>query len=225
MRQRLKLDLLKTWFSSLGIFWITLFQLGFGVFGKYIELKLFDLRVRDDPTTWSNGVESRVSGTNLHVLFIDYDDIRADVLEEELVFLQNEFKLGNFYIFRTKESGMREDGIPFGCYHAICLDVDTIRRYYHILQHTSTEYAFQNAPKIYPERAWVLRWDRKGERGKPAFLTTVESPYEGEKLQSTAHAMYIDQFYGTDIEANLTNPDGNTVLRFCKYNTASKVKA
>lgn len=207
------------------MFW-QLWKSGFRLRGKRYIIELLNVEIRDDPATWTWGMESRVPGTNLHVLFIDYDTIREDVLENEVRFLQQEFELGNFYLFQTEDKGVREDGEPWGNYHAICLDMFTLRDRYQILLTTSTEWAFKNAPKIYPEKAWVLRYAEKGERKKPDFLKVIESPFEGKNdfFQSSPHAKFIDAWYETDIDRTLVNPKGSGTIRLNYYNTGSKVK-
>ena len=75
--------------------------------------------------------------------------------------------------------------------------------------------------RINEYRTWVLRNWEKGERERPKYLRTVESPYNGERLQSQAHGMFLKVFYG--VNARLLNPDGNTEIEIQGYKTSSKV--
>jgi predicted N-acetyltransferase YhbS len=65
--------------------------------------------------------------------------------------------------------------------------------------------------------------EEKGERARPEYLGTLESPYNGERLQSQVHAMFLQAFYGVNVR--LVNPDGNTEIEIQGYNTSSKVTA
>jgi hypothetical protein len=80
---------------------------------------------------------------------------------------------------------------------------------------------FKRAIRINEFRTWILRGWEKGERERPKFLRTIESPYNGERLQSQAHAMFLQAFYG--VKVRLVNPDGNDQIEIHDYNISSKV--
>ncbi len=77
------------------------------------------------------------------------------------------------------------------------------------------------AIRINEYRTWILSGWKKGERERPKFLRTIESPYNGERLQSQAHATFLQAFYG--VKVRLVNPDGNDEIEIQGYNTSSKV--
>jgi hypothetical protein len=85
------------------------------------------------------------------------------------------------------------------------------------------DYQFKRGIRINECRTWILRGWAKGERGRPEYLRTIESPYNGERLQSQSHAMFLKSFYGANVR--LVNPDGNDEIEIHQYNTSSKVTA
>lgn len=68
---------------------------------------------------------------------------------------------------------------------------------------------------------WILRGWEKGERGRPEYVRTVESPYNGHRLQSQAHATFLTAQFVAKVR--LVNPDGNDKIEIQKYNTSLKV--
>lgn len=212
-------------------------KISFKLFGRLCGLLTYCAKL---PKEWTAGMTNRVGDTQFHVLFMDYDLIREDLLINELLNLQEIFELGNFYLFRTRLAGYRDlliedgenvqvekDAIPVGGYHAICLDEFFAREVIGILRSSHCDYAFITAPSYNPEKDWVLRAWEKGNREKPEYMATLESPYEGKngRLQSLLHARYIDSVYGLEIEKNLKNSDGieeGNILQF--YDTAKRVK-
>ena len=196
-------------------------KLSFNLFGhRYIYSAQ---RIRK-PFHWTYGITSRIPGTSMHIHLLDYDIIREDNFEEELIFLQEAFKLGDIHLFRTRDMGIYDES-PVGGYHAVCLDVDTTFNVIKVLRSSNCDYAFKNAPIRNPLRTWVLRIADKGkERPPPEFLRTLKSEAEISRMQSTFHARLLDDWYGLDIESQLVNPDGNEWGYIHHYDTAKRVK-
>jgi len=80
---------------------------------------------------------------------------------------------------------------------------------------------FKRGIRINEYRTWILRGWEKGERGRPEYVRTVESPYNGQRLQSQAHATLLTAQFGAKVR--LVNPDGNDEIEIQDYNTSSKV--
>jgi len=124
--------------------WSTLLRMGkYSVLLKFQLMKQLSVR--------SSGVSSRVSDTSLHIIFLDYDDIVDERLKEELVFLQSEFKLGNFYVLETRSNGR----------HAVCIDVLRFKDVKEVVDFSSCDLMFKKAPMINEYRCWVLRYAKK----------------------------------------------------------------
>ncbi len=164
-------------------------------------------------TIKTSGVSSRLVGTSLHITLLDYDSVISDSrLKEELEWLQRMFKIGNFIVLKSSEFGR----------HAICLDVLKASEVLDILQTSNCDQVFKTAPLINPFRCWVLRYSAKGTKESPMYLYTVESPYEGEHLQSLAHANFLFENYGVTVK--LQRPFGPIVAETQTYCTKQKLE-
>jgi hypothetical protein len=193
--------------------WHHLFKIGYWNF--LVKFQGFRLNVR------TRGTESRVPNTSLHVTFLDYDNIVGSFSEEpeqrlieELRFLQEEFEIGNWHVFWTRDTGR----------HAICLDALTFRNVKDIVDCSSCDMMFKKAPRISEYRCWVLRTDKKGQRDAPRYLYTVESPFEGNNPQSLPHANTLFDIFGLELVLKnpftMTGQDG--MAREQGYSTSEK---
>jgi hypothetical protein len=182
--------------------WSTLLKIGnYHLFLKAQILRNLNIRTR--------GVSSRIPNTSLHVIFLDYDNIDDEKLKEELRFLQEEFQIGNFYVFKTRNEGR----------HVYCIDALRLRDVKEIVDFSSCDRSFKKAPQINEYRSWVLRYGKKGDRGEPQYLYTIESPYEGKNLQSRGHAKYLMKF---GVKIDLKDPYGPEEVEIQEYNTKDK---
>jgi len=159
----------------------------------------------------TSGFSSRVSGTALHMVPLDYDNIKDERLKEELGFLQEEFEIGNFHVFKTRNEGR----------HAVCIDALRFKDVKEIIDFSSCDLMFKKAPRINEYRCWVLRYAKKGNRDEPKYLYTVESPHEGKNLQSRGHAKYLEKF---GIKIDLKNPFGAEEIEVQDYNTGKRTE-
>ena len=160
----------------------------------------------------TEGYSARVLPTCLFVPLLDYDNIVDDRLKPELRFIQDEFEIGNFYVFCSSELGR----------HCVCIDALRIKDVKEIVEFSSCDLAFKKAPRISEYRTWVIRYDKKGDRPPPAFGYVVESPYEGTNLQSVGHKMFLEAVFGIKIP-ELKNPLGDEAVELQGYNTWSKI--
>jgi hypothetical protein len=170
---------------------------------------LLKLRVQRKLDVRTSGVSSRIPGTTLHVVLLDYDRINDARLKEELAFLQDEFEIGNFYVLETRENGR----------HAVCIDALTLRDVKDIVDFSNCDLAFKRGPRLNEYCSWVLRFAKKGGRDAPKYLYTVMSPYEGKNLQSLSHATYLLNF---DIKIKVKNPYGPKAIEVHDYNTGQR---
>ena len=118
--------------------------------------------------------------------------------------------MGDLHVFETSEYGR----------HVIGLDCLFPRDCLSVIEASSCDEMFKKAIHVNEYRTWVLRNWEKGERERPKFLRTIESPYNGLRLQSQAHATFLKSFYGVNVR--LVNPDGNDEIEIQGYNTSSK---
>lgn len=184
--------------------WSTLLKIRkYTVLLKIQVMKKLDVR--------TSGFSSRVSGTALHTIALDYDNVKDPRLTEELEYLQHRFKIGNFYVFKTRTDGR----------HGVCIDSLRFKDVREIVDFSSCDLMFKQAPRINEYRCWVLRYAKKGNRDAPKYLYTVESPYEGENLQSRGHAKYLLKF---GLEIDLKNPIGTEEIEVQEYNTGTRTE-
>jgi len=184
--------------------WSHIFKVGkYTILMKIQSMKKLDVR--------TEGVSSRIPGTSLHVTFLDYDNIEDPRLVEELEFLIEEFQTGNWIVIETRRDGR----------HCICLDALRFKDVKEIVDFSSCDRMFKKAPMINEYRVWVLRYAKKGNRDEPKYLYTVESPYEGNNLQSIGHAKYLLKF---GIKIDLKNPYGPEAIETQEYNTGKRTE-
>jgi len=159
----------------------------------------------------TEGEGSRIPQTALHILPLDYDNIVDERLIEELRYLQEEFELGNFYIFETRNKGR----------HAVCIDALRFKDMKEVVDFSSCDLMFKKAPSINEYRCWLLRYAKKGKRDAPKYLYTVESSHEGKNLQSRGHAKFLLKF---GLTIDLKNPYGTEELEIQEYNTGKRTE-
>jgi hypothetical protein len=170
------------------------------------------LQTMKKPTEPTWGKSSRIPKTAYHALFFDYDSIDEEALVDEQKALMEEWKYGNVYVFSV--------GRP-NAYHCVCVDRFRLNEIRRILMSSSCDLGFVLAPRFDRFRNWVLRDAEKGSREKPKYEYMISSPYEGQRLQSSAHAEFLRQNYSAPL-GRLPNPDGNYGLNTEGYLTAKR---
>lgn len=97
------------------------------------------------------GITNRVA--NYWIPFLDYDDIsNKTFLFEELATLQENFLLGNAYLFRTKKG-----------YHVVFLDLVEYDTLLEILESSNCDKHYATVPQTNGNQAWILRLTPKGD--------------------------------------------------------------
>lgn len=178
------------------------------ILGTTILLKLQTIKTPKTPTM---GIASRIPGTVDFVTFLDYDLIKDEVLDPELRDLQQLFEVGDFHVFASNEFGR----------HVIGIDRLSLKENLELVEASSCDYHFKKGIWLNEYRTWILRIIGKGNRPKPKYLRTIESPHNGKNMQSLAHGLFLQEYYGAKVR--LTNPDNNTVLGLQAYHTSSHV--
>lgn len=156
----------------------------------------FDVRNTRKNPVW--GLTNRCSD-GLFVVFIDYDDLPIEDLEfltDTLKSLQNDFSLGNFYVFRSNDG-----------YHAICVDKVTLMDYVMILKNSGCDPGYVNLPYVQGKKVWTLRMSQK--KGlSPQFVKVVMSRFENKRQKSTYHSIYLYDLYKIETIKIKGNFDG-----------------
>jgi hypothetical protein len=172
-----------------------------------ILFKFQSMKIPKEPTA---GVSARVAHTTEFVTFLDYDNIEDGRLVEELQYLQELHSLGDFFVLATNEFGR----------HAVCVDRLRLREELTVVYDSTCDATFKRGVRINEYRTWILRGIEKGDRPKPKYLYTVESPYNGRRLQSQAHGQFLQRYFGAPVR--LVNSDGNDELEIQGYKTSNK---
>ena len=173
----------------------------------------WNFQVFKTPSCRTGGMSARIPGTASFCIFLDFDNIRDEVLKGELTDLQELFQLGDFHIIATNKFGR----------HAICVDRMSMREVLAVISESTCDYHFKQGIHVNEYRSWVLRVLAKGNRPKPQYCYSLESQYNGQNLQSSAHATFLQVYYKAPVR--LVNPDGNYELGIQSYMTASHLDA
>ena len=173
---------------------------------------LFRFQSYNLPKAWVYGISSRTR-KGKYVLFHDYDDLSLPDVLEDLKFLQERFKLSNYYVFQIPDKS--------NSFHAICLDTFTISEAFEIQKSSCCDLAFINSIKFLKSKEWILRVGKKGNRAEPEFVKILESKFN-KRVKSTAHKDYLRKI-GISKEYFKGKFDGVKFLGVVKYNTANRV--
>lgn len=147
-------------------------------FGFHMNL-LF--RVVPERTDIMHGVGNRCVGAS-YVLFLDYDCLPLEWVQDEIEVLQQEFSgvLGNAYFFKTKNG-----------FHIIFLEKHFLGSIKDFMDMTSCDKNYKEVPMHYARKIWVLRQSpKKGEIIK--YLGVKKKSSIAEK--SLAHGLYMNQY-------------------------------
>jgi hypothetical protein len=162
--------------------------------------------------TRTQGIYDWVEGGH-HVLFLDYDNMREEWVEEELTRLQNEFKLSNLYVIQSSERS----------FHAICCDVMLPVEAQQIVMQSNADESFKKA-MFYDYCSRVLRTFGKGHTAKPQYLFTLKSKHK-ERQKSLAHLKYLQFSYGIpEKDMNYDNHNNNGKIWMIDYPTKKNIK-
>jgi len=186
-------------------------------FGLQIKAGLINFKItlyKDLPIEVTNGLQNKCQD-GMHVIFLDYDtSLYNEQLIPELKSLQKNYKLSDFYIFKSSQKE--------GSYHAICLDKLTAREWMNLLEDSSVDKNYKLAPLIINTKSWVLRFTTKGDSKIPVHIRTLISPYQ-EREKSRPHALFLHYYYGISIKG-LKNLDKNTIISLVRYSTLNYLR-
>lgn len=177
------------------------------IVGHYVQfsIRLFPLMQT------AAGISNRTEDGH-YVVFLDYDEIGLDEIENELARLQNDFDLGNFYIFGLD----RPDS-----FHAICCTKLTAKECQEVINESGADQAFKQAPRYFQRNRWILRVGPKGERKPPKYEETILHPCL--RQESIGHLLFLKNWYNAPIPVEDNNPN-NEKVQLLRYETFSRVK-
>jgi len=169
---------------------------------------------------WTSRVINK-NGSIKEVIFIDYDEILWRLVESELKYVQEQFNLSPFYVFKTCEY-IDKNGEITGNYLACSLTKKNFREICHILEQTHCDISYKVVPRSYRYKCWVERLSTKGKRPAPEFkccVGNIKKKYNQDVSQ--AHLETIQGVFKMP-KIKYTNLDGNHEIFLTEYKTASK---
>jgi hypothetical protein len=178
------------------------------ILGKMFLLHFQSMDIPKAPTA---GISARIPHTTEFVTFLDYDNIVDPRLADELLYLQELHRIGDFHVLSSSEYNR----------HAICVDRLFLKEALDVVYNSTCDAVFARGVRINEYRTWILRGLEKGNTDRPKYLYSVESPYNGQRLQSQVHALYFQRRFGAKVR--LVNPDGNMTLEMQGYKTGKNV--
>lgn len=133
----------------------------------------------------------------LFVITIDYDSVPDfEFLRQELRRIQQDFNIGDFYIFQSSENK----------YHAICVDKIELTKYITILKNSSCDPNYIYVPLKTGEKIWVLRYSEKDGKS-PEYMFTLRNP--SNNIKSKAHIDMLNEIY----DLGISYPDNDNMKR------------
>jgi len=147
---------------------------------------------------------------NLHVGFVDIENISFDELKTRLIASQIEFDLSSWYILRSS----------LGNWHCICLDKHSFGFWIDVLKFIDNERTLQYQRFAVNRNRYVLRATIKGFKGKPEMFKILHRKNKNRKIeQSWGHWYFLNLRYGVKKPRKLDHFIG---IKTEKYTTVKK---
>lgn len=159
---------------------------------------------------------SSLCADSKHVLFIDYDEVPRNLVEQDYSQIQQLYGLPDAYLLTTGER--EEGGEFFGNYHLISLKKFQSNEIREIINKTNADANFMDMPLRKKWRSWILRVGTKRVKDKtkdsPKFIKILTG--NGSGAISTAHRKFFEKLYPklnySDMKEDLSNE-----IRFQEY--------
>ena len=98
------------------------------------------------PVKASAGMSARIPHTTDFVTFLDYDNVTDERLLDELLYLQELFRLGDFIVLATNQFNR----------HVICIDRLTLKEALEVVYGSTCDAVFKRGIRINEYRTWIL---------------------------------------------------------------------
>ena len=138
----------------------------------------------------------------MFVVFLDYERVKEEWVIDEAKRLQEQFRLGWFYVFRTGRG-----------FHLVCVDKLPLRKLLEVMRESSCDVLFMDVPITHGLRTWALRVSEKDGK-KPEFVWAVKSEWNVHR-KSYAHIWFIKRLYGICMDEQ--KHDGEKELIYVEY--------
>jgi len=173
------------------------------------KVLIFSFSIIDKKTVWTRGSSNRTKD-NKRIFYIDYDNMKKTYVKEELLLLQEQYELGEVYVFESSKDS----------FHAVSFSKFSLKEFVDILENSSCCYAFKNMPHYLKFRKyWILRNFSKGNKKRPKLLYVLKSKTKRE--QSLAHWIYFKALYPNGKIKELTKSDNLQSVVVVDYPTST----
>lgn len=183
-------------------------KFNFEIFGHQFGVMVMTRKTLKQPVA---GVTNRTHD-GYYVPFLDYDGIPLDWLEGELESMQEQYALGDLYVF---ESSARH-------YHVVGFDKMTRSEYQDLLARSSCDRQYHRVPFTWGARVATLRVTEKHGRGivfkkvvETMDTTLSRTPANYRREKSLAHKKFFEGQYA--IEAPTGRYDNYADVIIAKY--------
>jgi len=141
------------------------------------------------------------------IVFLDYDDIPLSWIKKEIVYMQEDFNLGTFYILQSSENS----------FHCVCFSKVKREELINILRNSSVDDNYYLIPNTIGRKLLTLRLTNK--RGmKPIFLEKIER--KSNILESYEHKKFFHRWFNIidDGDVNRNNDlKHKSIIQFSNY--------
>ena len=156
------------------------------MFNRILKIDIFKKRTNENVVGYTNRCQD-----GSYVIFLDYDNIEYEWLINEINYLQEMYRLGDFYIFSSSEN----------CFHVVCLDKVPLEYYLKILRSSSVDPNYINVPLYSGRKIWTLRVtdktsDKRIGKNKKGIID-FKAVVVGSSIfkQSKAHTVFVENHF------------------------------
>jgi len=174
----------------------------FNILGNTVSFCIFKRWAR------TKGIKSSV-GIDRHVLFVDIDNMNLQNLVEKIKQLDEVYRFGDVYIFKTHEDSMH--------WHVFCPSIFSTREIVEIIAQFNLEYI----PYGLKNCGWVLRILPKDNRKVSTPLYTYFIPGISDRSRSIAHLEFLRAYYYCFENTEKRYGDINSKVIIEEYSTPS----
>ena len=163
---------------------------------------ILNLQIKKLPTQQTLGITNHTED-NYFLPFIDYDDVEYDVVEQDVKFLQTNYKIGTVVISASSEEKMLS-GKLVGHYHVIGFTKFTFPEIREMLRLVRCDDKFRYGWR-FQQRAWVLRLLEKtdiktGKTTKPMVKLKKVLVAPTNKVVNKPMIEIIEKFYNINLK-------------------------
>ena len=182
---------------------------------------IFNMQIKKLPTQQTLGITNHTED-NYFLPFIDYDDVEYDVVEQDVKFLQTNYKIGTAVISVSSEEKMLS-GKLVGHYHVIAFTKFTFPEIREMLKLVRCDDKFRYGWR-FQQRAWVLRLLEKtdiktGKTIKPMVKLKKILVSKTNRIANKPMVELIEKFYNINLKQYFKKFDSCQNLEIITYLT------